>query len=108
MQHVAADDFDGGRALLEEFVMELLERESGALLLFHVSAELENLQLAEVVVEVEGIRSAAFGFHEADAAGLVALIDEEVYGLVKGYLASVELDGDDEAGVAEESILQLA
>ncbi len=108
MEHGFADDFDGGEALAHEVVVKLLEVEGCALFLHHVCAELHDLELAESVVEVGGVGGAAFGFDEAGGAGLVAVGDEEVDSLVEGELASVELDGVDEAGVAEESVLKLA
>src|ERR1700687_5424215 len=102
MQHGFADDLDGCWALAHECVVELLEVEGWALFGFQVFAELHDFELAEGVVEVGGVGGAAFGFNEADGAGLVALFDEEVYGLVDspssgGFaLRGVELDGVDE------------
>jgi hypothetical protein len=52
---------------------------------------------------------------KADGARLVAVFHEEVDGLVDGpgsvaglALAGMELDRDDEAGVAQQSVLELA
>ncbi len=111
MEHGFADNFDWGEALLHEVVVEVLEVEGCALFFPHVLAELHDLQLAECVVEVSCVGGAALGFDEADGAGLISLVDEEVDGLIDrpwatgNALASVKLDGVDEAGVAEECVL---
>jgi len=113
-QHGFADDFDGSEALAHEGVVEGLQVEGGALFGLHVGAELHDFEFAEGVVEVGGIAGAALGFDEADGGRLVALGDEEVDGLVDGpcaaglALTGVQLDGVDEAGVAQECVLQLA
>ena len=113
MEHGFADDFDGGKALAHEVVVEGLKVEGGALFGFHVFAELHDFQLAEGVVEIGGVRGAALGFDEAGGVGLVAFSNEEVDGLIDCPLASgcalsgVELDRVDETGVAEEGVLEL-
>ena len=85
--------------------------EGRALLLADVFTELHDLEFAEGVVEIERVCGSALGFDLGDGARLVAVGDEEVLGLVNGHGAAdsgVHADADDEAGVAQESILQLA
>ena len=84
MEHGFADDFDWREALLHEVVVEVLEVEGCALFLLHVFAELHDLELAQRVVEVGCVGGAALGFDEADGAGLIAIGDEEVDGLIDG------------------------
>src|SRR5882757_1922346 len=108
VEHGLADDFDGGESLAHEVVVEVFEVEGGALFLHEVGSELHDFELAEGVVEVGGVGGTAFGFDEGDGVGLVAFGDEEVDGLIEGELAGVEFDGVDEAGVAEEGVLELA
>ena len=79
VEHGFADDLDRGGALAHEGVVELLEVEGGALFGLQVGAELQDFELAERVVKVERVAGAALGFHFGDGAGLVALLDEEVF-----------------------------
>src|ERR1700691_4074743 len=52
MQQRAAHQFDGRKALLHERVVKNLEPEGAALARLEVRAQLENLQLAQLVVQV--------------------------------------------------------
>ena len=91
MEHGFANNFDGGKALTHEVIVELLQVEGGALFLHQVGSELHDFEFAEGVVEVGGVGGAAFGFDEGDGVGLVAFGDEEIDCLVEGELAGVEL-----------------
>ena len=54
----------GGKPWLEKVIVELLQREGGALLLLQVFAQLHDFQLAQRVVEIGRVAGAALGFDQ--------------------------------------------
>jgi hypothetical protein len=100
VEHGFADDLDGSKALAHEVIVESLQAEAGALFGLYIGTEFHDLELAERVVEVERVGGAALGFDFRDRPALIALVDEEVFGLLDGHGAAdagVHADGDDEA-----------
>src|SRR5215469_16640631 len=104
MQHGFADHLDRCKTLAHEIVVKALQRERGAFTFLQVGSQFHDLQLAERVVEIERIRSATLGLDLCDGPRLIALIDEEVFGLRDGQFAAnacVHSDGDDKSRVTK-------
>lgn len=59
LEHELAEEANGRHAMIEQFIMELLQRKSVAFLRFVIVAQLQNLQFAECIIEIAGIESAA-------------------------------------------------
>src|SRR5262249_25058021 len=107
-QECAADDRNGRITLRHEAVVELAERKRRSLLFAEVFAQLEDLQLAQRVVEVGGVRGTALGFDIGDPGRLETFFDEKFARLIEGEFAAMHLEASDEAGIAEQGVLQLA
>src|SRR5208282_5028541 len=71
-QQRAADDLDWRKTLFHELVVKLLERKCGAFHLAIILAQLQDLKLAERVVQVRRIGRAALGLPVADFVRLKA------------------------------------
>src|SRR6058998_1143083 len=107
-EHRAAEQLDGRETLLQEGIVEFLECKFVAAQLLIVLTQFENLQFAERVDEVRRVRRTSFGLALGVRPRLVTFVDEEFDSLWIGHLSSVQLDADDEAGIAQQSVLQLA
>ncbi len=64
--------------------------------------------LSKCVVEIGGVTGAALGFDDRRFFRLVAFLLKKLDGLIEVHVAGVHLDADDEARVAQQSVLQLA
>src|SRR5580658_490852 len=107
LQQRPPHQLDRRETLLHEGVMEILEPKSSPFAGLQVGTQLEDLQLAERVVQVGRVRGTAFGLHLARVARLVALLDEEVARLLQRHLAGVQHDADDVARITQQRIAQL-
>src|SRR5215471_2527063 len=88
--------------------MKFLQREIGADFLPVILAQLEDLQLAQRVVKIRRIGSTALCLARSVHSSLITFFHEKVYALIKSHLAGMHLYADNEPGVAEQRILQLA
>src|SRR5579871_6249143 len=73
-EHRAPDDLDGRETLLHEVVVERPQAEAVALPRLDVGAQLEDLELAERVVEVRRVGRAALRLRLGGLARLVAFV----------------------------------
>src|SRR5207248_3626630 len=107
-QHGATDDLDRGEALLQEFVVELLQVEIRAFHLLVILAELHDLEFAKRVDKIRRVGSSALGLAQRYGVRLVAFFVEKLHAFVEAHLAGVHLDSDNVARIAQQRVLQLS
>src|SRR6267143_965699 len=100
------DQRDGEVAALEEPVVERLGGESW--LLLGLAAHLVDQQLAQRVVQVQGVEGAPDGLSPRREFALKALLHEGVDGVLHGHAPAMQPDGDQETAIPQQGIHQLS
>ena len=97
----------GGAPVVEQGVVELALVVLGALEAAVVVAQLEDLELAEGVVEVEHVMTAAQRLAVGGHLRQIRTLHEQAGRLVDAHTAAVHADGGHEAAVAQQSVAEL-
>src|SRR6185437_388065 len=106
--HALANDLHGHRTLPHEAIVEFLQRKFAALLLTVVFAQFQDLEFAQIVVEIRRVGRTTPGFNLGDGRNLEAFFNKEFLPLFQRHLAGVHFDADNEARVAQQRVQQLS
>src|ERR1700737_2881486 len=100
-QHALANDLHRDRTLPHQAVMKLQQGKVAAPPLAVIFTQLENLQLAQSVIEIGRVGSPALGLLLGHGRHLIAFVDEECLSLVQSHFPRVHFYPGDKACVAQ-------
>src|SRR5207237_1212763 len=97
LEHHFAQQPDRRRAVPEQFVVKFFQRKSGALLLLIITAQLEDLQFADGIIEILRIERPAQRLLIRRLVFVVTVFLEKLRGVLQRHPFAVRFDGDTQA-----------
>src|SRR5438067_5642522 len=107
LEHHFAEKTDGEHAVVEQFVVEFLERKVLTFLRLVISAQLQDLEFAQRVVEIADVESPAHRLGARRLFFVVTVLLEEFRGVVDGHSLGVHLDRDAKPAEPDHGSLRL-